>query len=479
MKKNKILKTLWIIIIFLTSFWIWVIYSDEIKEKYVNNSEVNLLNSKSNNTIFHNYSNNVKKGEKVQYSDNFIWKIISWEKKDLELSDFWKTYNIIRNNYYDVDWLTKQELVYWAIKWLVEATWDKHSNFMTPKETKRFWEVLGWEFQWIWAVVRKNELWVEIEQVLKWAPAQKSWLRAKDIIIKAWWKDLLELDLASAVELIKWPAWTKVELVILRKWEKDFITKEVTRAKVEIPSVESEIFDDIWYIAINTFWVDTSREFTKNLEEVKKKNIKWLIIDLRDNWGWYLTSAVEILSHFIEEQKLVVSIKYRNKKEEKYFSDKFTKKENFKIIILINESSASASEITTLWLKEYNKAIIIWKKSYWKWSVQEQFAAFSDWATLKLTIAKWFSPKWNNIDKKWIDPDIEVDFEKADYDLEECKKVWKCAKDMKEVDFKLYDRQLEIAKIVLKKFIKNGFIQNTVDEYNKEHPVKKDKKIKK
>ncbi len=451
MQKNKIIKILLISLLFLTSFLIWVVFSDEVKETLVKNL---LKNSNTQN----------------------IKEVFNKSKKDLDLEEFWNVYNLIEKNYYDIDKLEKQELVYWTIKWLVEATKDKHSLFMTPKETKRFWEVLGWEFQWIGAVVRKNELWVEIEQVLKWAPAQKNWLRAKDIIIKAWGEELIDLDLADAVELIKWPAWTKVELIILRSGEKDFITKEVIREKVEIPSVESEIFWDIWYIAINSFWVTTAKDFAKELEKIKKENIKWLILDLRDNWGWYLTSAVEILSHFIEEKKLIVSIKYRdNNDEEKYFSDKQIKKEKFKIVVLINESSASASEITALWLKEYNKWIIIWKKSYWKGSVQEQFPAFSDGATLKLTIAKWYTSKWINIDEKGIKPDIEIDFEKQDYDFEECKKLWKCDKNMKEIDFEFYDRQLEVAKVVLKKFIKNWFIQNTIDEYLEENPVKKEK----
>ncbi len=475
MEKNKILKILLFIIFFLTSFLLGALSSDKIKKIDVKNSENFSLSSLyKKNDIWKNVKkekdeDKINENEKIKYSDSFFWKILDSDLKDLDLSEYWKAYNIIRKNYYNIDKVKKSDLVYWSIKWLVWAIWDKHSVFMTPKETKRFEEVLSWEFQWIWAVVKKVELWVEIEQVLKWAPAQKAWLKAWDIIIKANKKELINLDIASAVELIKWPAWTKVELVILRSGEKDFITKEVIREKVEIPSVESKILEDnIWYIAINTFWVTTALDFSKELNNLKKKKIKWLIIDLRDNWWGYLISAVDILSHFIEKGKIVVSIKYRDKsKEEKYFSKPEIEKENYKIVILINWNTASASEITSLWLREYNKAILVWEKSYWKWSVQEQFTNFKDWATLKLTIANWFTPKWNNIDWKWIIPDIEVKFKKEDYDYNECKKIWKC-KNIKEKDFKLYDRQLEVAKKVLKEFIKNWFIQNTIDEFKKE-----------
>ena len=133
---------------------------------------------------------------------------------------------------------------------------------------------------------------------------------------------------------------------------------------------------------------------------------------------------------------------------------------------MINWSSASASEITSLALREYNKAILVWEKSYWKGSVQKPFELW-DGSMVKLTIAKWFSPLDKNIDWIWINPDIPVKIKKQDYNLEECKKVWKCSKDLKQKDFKIYDRQLEEAKIILKDFIKKWNLQVVVDKENK------------
>ena len=360
-----------------------------------------------------------------------------------------------------------------AIKWLVEWLWDKHSQFFNTKETKKFNDMLSWDFEWIWAVVDKNELWVTIERIIKWSPAKKYWLKAKDIIIKANWISLEWLWLYDAVDKIKWPAWTKVLLEIIRSWEKEVLEKEVIRDKIKIPSVDSKSFDDwnIGYISINMFWEDTASEFKKALD--KNINTKWLIIDLRDNWGWYLQSAVSILSNLIEDDKVLVVTKYKD-----IFSNISYPSINdwniykWKIVVLINENSASASEITAWALKDYNKAILVWKNSYGKWSVQKPFN-LKDWSMLKLTVAKWFTPNDINIDHEWIKPDVEVDFKKKDYTPEK----WK------EDNFVPYDRQLEVAKDVLNSFIKNNAYKLSIDKYlenNKDYKPKindnKDKK---
>jgi carboxyl-terminal processing protease len=286
-----------------------------------------------------------------------------------------------------------------------------------------------------------------IWNVLKWSPAIKAWVKNGDIVIKANNVELKELSLVDAVSKIKWPAWSEVILNIFRTWEKDLLNIKVVRDKIKIPSVEGKMFekDKIWYIAINMFWETTALDFENELKKMDKT--EGLIIDLRDNWGWYLMSAVEILSHLIENWKPVVKTKYKNfLKNEIYPSQNIWKIYDKKMIILINWNSASASEITAWALRDYDKAILVWEKSYWKWSVQEPFN-LKDWSMVKLTIAKWFTPKDRAIDKVWITPDIKVSFEKPDFE-------------------KKYDRQLEEWKKILKEFIKTWALQLTVDKYN-------------
>ncbi len=425
--KNK--KNFWLyFIIFLTSFLLWVIFSFNIGKNL-------------NNELLKN----------IEKAD--VFSIIG--KKDLDMTKYWEVYNLIKLHNYNHSWIEKSELIDSSIKWLVEGLWDKHSEFLTTEQTVKFNNVLSWDFEWIWAVVEKNELWVSIERIIKWSPAKKYWLKSGDIIIKANDHELEWLDLYDAVDFIKGKARTKVMLEIIRPWENNILKIEVIRQKIKIPSVDSKELKEgkIWYIAINMFWEDTSREFRKELE--KYMDTKGIIIDLRDNWWWYLQSAVSILGNFVEEDETLVTTKYKDIFSNiRYPSINENSVYKWKIVVLINENSASASEITAWALKDYNLAILVWKKSYWKWSVQKPFT-LSDGSMLKLTIAKWFTPNDINIDHEWIIPDIEIDFEKEDYTPIEWKKE----------EFEFYDRQLETAKEVMSVFIENDAYKLSIDKY--------------
>lgn len=434
-KKSNI-SFLLIFIIFLTSFSLGFLTS--IKLDY--------------NAVFQN-----SKEENTSIVDK-IWN--SLLKKDLDIEMFWQVYNIVSSNYYSNDTMDKKELQYWIINWFVNSLWDKFSEFFKPEEAKQFTDTISWDFEWIWAVVDKNELWIVVDRVLKWSPALNWWVLKWDIIISANDKELKDLSVTDAVSFIKWKAWTVVKLKILRSWEKDFIYKDITRDKIKIPSVDTKDLKDeeIWYISLNIFWEDTSKEFKELLDTFTNDKTKWIIIDLRDNWWGLLQSAVEILSNFIPNGKTLVTTKYKNSQaNEVYPSENTWKIFDKKIVILINWNTASASEITAWALRDYNKAILVWEKSYWKWSVQQPFS-LPDGSMLKLTIAKWYTPNDVSIDHNWIKPDVEVSFKKEDYTPE----AWK------EKDFVPYDRQLETAKQVLKDFIKLDNISLVLNKYNPE-----------
>lgn len=434
-KKSNI-SFLLIFIIFLTSFSLGFLTS--IKLDY--------------NAVFQN-----SKEENTSIVDK-IWN--SLLKKDLDIEMFWQVYNIVSLNYYSNDTMDKKELQYWIINWFVNSLWDKFSEFFKPEEAKQFTDTISWDFEWIWAVVDKNELWIVVDRVLKWSPALNWWVLKWDIIISANDKELKDLSVTDAVSFIKWKAWTVVKLKILRSWEKDFIYKDITRDKIKIPSVDTKDLKDeeIWYISLNIFWEDTSKEFKELLDTFTNDKTKWIIIDLRDNWWGLLQSAVEILSNFIPNGKTLVTTKYKNSQaNEVYPSENTWKIFDKKIVILINWNTASASEITAWALRDYNKAILVWEKSYWKWSVQQPFS-LPDGSMLKLTIAKWYTPNDVSIDHNWIKPDVEVSFKKEDYTPE----TWK------EKDFVPYDRQLETAKQVLKDFIKLDNISLVLNKYNPE-----------
>jgi len=424
-------------IIFLTAFLFWFILSQNLDFVF---NKTNIIQEKDNivNDVIKEKDNNLKDLIKN-----------SLLLKDLNLDNFWEVYNLINSNYYSRDEIKKEDLQYGAIIWLVNSLKDKHSEFMTPKESKEFNNSLSWDFEWIWAVIEKHDFWVMVDRVIKWSPALENGILKWDIIIEANLVKLEWMDVNEAVKNIKWPAWTNVILKILRSWESDLLTKEITRQKITIPSVETKDIEekDIWYISLNMFWENTTKEFNTILESFNNDKYKWIILDLRDNWWWYLQSSVEILSNFIENWKLLVTTKYKdNKLNQWYNSLNEWKIFDKKIVVLINWNSASASEITAWALKDYNKAILVWEKSYWKWSVQQPFD-LKDGSMLKLTIAKWYTPNDINIDHEGIKPDIEVLFEKEDFE-------------------KKYDRQLEKAKEILKDFIKIENPNVVINEYN-------------
>lgn len=441
-KKSNFIIVLTIIIF---SFIIWNLSSDYIRIFDVQNSK-----------IITNHTDEITSTWKTNKNDFNSWNFSFWVNnlfldKDLDLDVFWKVYNIIKTNYYSIDKVDKEKLVYGATKGMVDALEDKYTTFMVPDEAEKFVQMLSGDFQWIWAVINKNELWVEIDRVLKGSPAEKNGLLKWDIIIKAWDIDLEELSVYEAVEEIKWPAWSVITLTIFRSWESDLIVKDIIREKITIPSVEGESYElnwkNIWYIALNIFWEYTSKEF--KIELNKLKDTDWLIIDLRNNWGWYLNSAIEILSEFVDNDKLLVTTKYRDSSLNKsYYSQAKWWIYNKPIVIIINWNSASASEITAGTLRDYNLAMLVWEKSYGKWSVQEPIDDLNGWSQFNITIARWYTPKDRNIDLEWIEPDIEVNFEKEDYE-------------------NMYDRQLEEAKKILEKFIDLKNIQLVVDEYEK------------
>lgn len=372
---------------------------------------------------------------------------IAENKEKLNLSEFWKIYSIVKNNYYDADKITDLQSQEGIIRGFIKWLWDPHSEYFNTQENKEFDKYVNSWFEWIWAYIEENPLWIRISKVMKGSPAEKAWIITWDILVKSWDIELAWLEINEARNHIKWKSWSKAIFTIYRQGEEDFITKEVIRGLVTVPSVFSEKIDSLWYIWINKFADHTSEEFEKQLTKLEKEKIDWLIIDLRLNWWWYLFSAVQIASNFIKWDETIVTTKYKKFwQNEVYTSINGWIIFDKPVVILIDRNSASASEILALAMKDYKKAILVWEKSYGKWSVQAPIP-LDNWDMLKLTIAKWFSPKDKNIDWEGIEPDIEIKFKKEDYK-------------------NLYDRQFEQAKEILNKYIENKNLEKTINHFN-------------
>jgi len=361
--------------------------------------------------------------------DNIFWENKKIKQEKLIFED---VYNTLIMSHYDSSNINKVNIIRSAIEWLTKWVWDKFSVYFPPVETKDFYASLNWEYEWIWSYVDMEIPWVlKILSPIPWSPSEKAWLKWWDLIIKVNQKEIKkENSLKEVVSWIKWKAGTTVTLTI-KRWNKIFDV-DVKRAKIVIKDVEYKLLNNKTYlIKIKSFWEKVSINFKKAILDMKKyTNVKKVIIDLRNNWWWYLWQVSDMLSYFVPKWEQTAIVKYKSWSKwynSAWYSDiDFSK---YEIILLENSWTASASEIMIWTIKDYfPNSIIIWENSYGKWSVQT-IKSYIDWSSLKYTIAKWFTWKkeiW--IDWVWIKPDIEVVF-----DIEKFKKNW-------------YDNQLEKAK---------------------------------
>lgn len=351
----------------------------------------------------------------------------------IKLAIMQDVYNTIKNQHYSKDTIKQWDLIDWAIEWIAKWTNDKHTTYFPPIDSENFKEWLAWEYEWIWAYVDMEKPWIlRINSPIPWSPSEKAGLKWGDIVIKVDEKEVTEDNsLTEVVSWIKWPAGTTTLLTIDRNWE--ILEISVKREKITLTDVDSEKLDySTYYIRIKSFWDHVSNEFKNSLEEVRKdNNISKIILDLRNNWGWYLEEVAEMLSYIIEKDEKTAVVKYLD--SDKIFTSKWydlIDLNKYKIVVLQNSWTASASEILIGTLKDYFPDItIIWEKSYWKWSVQVM-KNYIDGSLLKYTVAKWYTWKTETwIDWKWIIPDIELELDiekfKDNYDnqLEKAKSI--------------------------------------------------------
>lgn len=336
------------------------------------------------------------------------------EKEKMEI--FYDVYNTLLKDHYNSKDMDKNKLLYWAIWWLTKASNDNYTTFFEPIDYKDFTQDLSWEFEWIWTYIDMEVPWVlKVISPIKWSPADLSWILSWDIIKKVDWVEIDKtFSITKASSIIRWPAWTKVNLTILR-WDKT-IEITVTRWKITLKDVEYKVLNNkFFYIQTRMFWDNIANQFSLAIDELNKnKEINKIIIDLRNNPGWYLEQVNEMMSLLIEKW-LAVSVLNNKWKEQINYSTWPVKVDlsKYQVFILANAWTASASEILIWTLKDYFPNIkIIGEKTYWKWSVQT-IKTYLDGSSLKYTISKWYT--WlskTSIDLVWIKPDIEVKVEK-------------------------------------------------------------------
>jgi len=329
----------------------------------------------------------------------------------IDLSSVQETYNKLAANF-DGD-LDTNELIYGANRGLVAAAGDVYTEYMSPSEAVDFNNSLNGNIGGgIGAEIGLKNNQIYIVRVLKDNPAIRAGLKAKDVITKINDESTDGWSVTKAVGLIRGEEGTTVKLTIKRGDEtKDYT---VTRAIINNPSVDSSIENGIGTITISRFDGETGDLAKAVADDFLKKDVKGIILDLRGNTGGYVSSAVDVASLWLDN-KVVVTERVGNIVKETLRSGNNPILGDISTIVLVDSSSASASEIVAGALQDYDKAKLVGERTFGKGSVQLPIALGAG-AELKVTIAKWYTPNGKNINNEGIEPDYKVSLQQSDID---------------------------------------------------------------
>lgn len=291
---------------------------------------------------------------------------------------------------------------------LVNAASDPYTEYFTPSEAQEFNQALAGTITGIGAELGtdKNDN-IVIVAPLSGYPAEKVGLLPKDIIAAVDGQSTSGISVGAAVKKIRGPAGTTVSLDIIRGEGQPFKVA-ITRAKITVPSVKYEIVGNVGYLKISQFTEDTVDLTNAAAEQFKAKGIKGIVLDVRGNPGGFLKGSVAIASLWLEEGKTVVQQRRGTQVTDIEYAGGKNILQGLPTVVLINEGSASASEILAGALRDHKAATTLGKKSFGKGSVQH-IERLSGGGEIKITIARWYTPKGINIDKQGITPDVEVD----------------------------------------------------------------------
>lgn len=340
-----------------------------------------------------------------------ITKIIDLYSKtrssDVEFDQFWNVWDKIKQKYVEQP-VDDTKLFYGAIQGMVSGLGDPYSVYFPPKQAQEFVKDLSGEFEGIGAEIGLKEKQITIIAPLPKSPAELAGLKAGDKIFAINKEETAKMTLEEAVSKIRGPKGTEVVLTISHDGLNKIQEIKIIRAKINVPTVSWSLKENnIAYLRISYFNETTGNEFEKSVKEIVAKRPDSLILDLRSNPGGFLEIAVDVASEWVEKG-IILKEKYSNGKEDQYDTHGQHRFLNLKTVVLVDEGTASGSEIVAGALQDYGLAKIIGIKTYGKGSVQD-FEVLPDGSALKVTIAKWYTPKDRSINKEGITPDVVLE----------------------------------------------------------------------
>ncbi|MED3760231.1 S41 family peptidase [Peribacillus frigoritolerans] len=325
--------------------------------------------------------------------------------KHAEFEKLYSTYDKIKDDYYEE--VDEEKLVDGAINGMIKSLDDPYSAYMDKKEASSFHESISSSFEGIGAEIQEQDGQIMVVSPIKGSPAEKAGVKPNDIILSVDGKSVEGLSSSEAVLKIRGEKGTKVDLSISRAGESEPIKLTIKRDTIPIETVYAEMLDDgVAKIQVTSFSEHTVQELKTALEEMSKKDMKGLVLDLRGNPGGLLDQAIEMASLFIPNGEVVLQVEERSGNKEVYKSEN-DEELKIPVVVLIDDGSASASEIVAAAVSESADIPLIGVKSFGKGTVQTA-QDFKDGSNFKYTAAKWLTPEGNWIHKKGIKPDITV-----------------------------------------------------------------------
>lgn len=349
-----------------------------------------------------------------------ISRTIPEDRRDVDFNLFWRIWDIVDESYYDKTKISPQKMVYGAISGMVASLGDPYTSFLPPEENKVVEEDLSGSFEGVGIQIGFKEKDLAVIAPLPDSPAEKAGVKAGDLIVgiidSAKNIDTVTtgISLNDAVKMIRGKRGTKVTLVLMRGESTEPFKVEIARENIDVPSVTLEFVNNpnnanekIAHIKLLKFGADTDSEWQKKVQEVvQNKETNKIVLDLRNNPGGYLQGAVDIAGEFLKKDSVVV-IEDKGKEKNEFRTNRVGSFTNYKVVILVNAGSASASEILAGALSETAGYKIIGEKTFGKGTIQEPLQ-LDKGSSLHITTAKWLTPNSNWVHEKGLEPDVVV-----------------------------------------------------------------------
>src|SRR3989344_1289033 len=338
--------------------------------------------------------------------------------ESVDFSLFWDAYDKLHENFIEPDKINEKNIIYGAISGMTKSLGDPYTDFFDPEQAKMFKQDLAGSFEGIGIEVGIKKERITVIAPLKGTPGDRAGLKSGDQIIAINGQNTYNMSIEEAVNIIRGKKGTKVTLTIFREGWKDVKDIEIIRGTIKVDAVKWNLKnDDVAHIQIRQFDQSLSSDFKKIAFEILKSPAKKIILDLRDNPGGYLEVSQDVAGWFLKNGQVVAIQDFGKDRDQKEYkvsgNEAFV---DYPIVVMINNGSASASEILAGSLRDNRKINLIGEKSFGKGSVQEAVSLRDGKSFLKITKSKWLVPSGSSISEVGLSPDVKIEMTSEDFE---------------------------------------------------------------